>query len=38
MARHQKDHIFRKGGNWYGRWWDDVIVNGRVGESNGARN
>jgi integrase len=30
MARHQKGHIFRKGGNWYGRWWDDVIVDGRT--------
>ena len=30
MVRHQKGHIFRKGGNWYGRWWDDVIVNGRI--------
>lgn len=30
MGRHQQGYIFRKGANWYGRWWDDVIVNGQV--------
>ena len=30
MGRHQNGYIFRKGRNWYGRWWDDVIVDGQV--------
>lgn len=30
MARHQQGYIFRKGANWYGRWWDDVIVDGKI--------
>jgi integrase len=30
MSRHQQGYIFRKGRNWYGRWWDDVMVDGEV--------
>jgi hypothetical protein len=30
MRRHQQGYIWRKGHNWYGRWWDDVIEEGRV--------
>jgi len=30
MRRHQEGYIFRKGGNWYGRWWDDVMVDGTI--------
>ncbi|HXN52168.1 MAG TPA: tyrosine-type recombinase/integrase [Candidatus Acidoferrum sp.] len=30
MARQQQGYIFRKGRNWYGRWWDDVIVEGQI--------
>ena len=30
MGRHQQGYIFRKGANWYGRWWDDVIVEGQT--------
>jgi integrase len=30
MGRHQNGYIFRKGKNWYGRWWDDVMVDGEV--------
>ena len=25
MHRHQEGYIWRKGGNWYGRWWEDII-------------
>ncbi len=30
VSRHQQGYIFRKGRNWYGRWWDDVMVDGEV--------
>jgi len=30
MRRHQQGYIFRKGRNWYGRWWDDLMVDGEV--------
>ena len=30
MSRHQEGYVFRKGRNWYGRWWDDVMVDGEV--------
>jgi len=30
VSRHQQGYIFRKGRNWYGRWWDDVMVGGQV--------
>lgn len=30
MHRHQEGYIWRKGRNWYGRWWDDVMVDGEV--------
>ena len=30
MSRHQQGYIFRKGRNWYGRWWDDVMLDGEV--------
>lgn len=25
MHKHQNGYIWRKGGNWYGRWWQDVL-------------
>jgi integrase len=25
MGKHQDGYIWRKGGNWYGRWWQDVL-------------
>jgi hypothetical protein len=28
--RHQTGHIWRKGRSWYGRWWEDVLVDGRT--------
>jgi integrase len=37
MRRHQEGYIWRKGQNWYGRWWDDVIENGRVVRKQRAR-
>lgn len=27
---HQDGHIWRKGRNWYGRWWEDVLRDGQV--------
>ncbi|HEV1993872.1 MAG TPA: hypothetical protein VGR03_06050 [Candidatus Acidoferrum sp.] len=30
MSRHQEGYIWRKGHSWYGRWWDDVIEDGRI--------
>jgi hypothetical protein len=30
MSRHQHGYIWRKGQGWYGRWWEDVLVNGEV--------
>ena len=33
MLRHQEGYIWRKGRNWYGRWWEDVIEEGH--EENG---
>jgi len=30
VSRHQEGYVFRKGRNWYGRWWDDVMVDGEV--------
>jgi integrase len=37
MRRHQEGYIWRKGHNWYGRWWDDVIEEGRVVRKQRAR-
>ena len=28
--KHQEGYIWRKGRSWYGRWWEDVLVDGRV--------
>lgn len=28
--RHQSGHIFRKGPSWFGRWREEVLVNGKV--------
>jgi integrase len=30
MRRHQEGYIWRTGRSWYGRWWDDVLQDGRV--------
>lgn len=30
MSRHQKGYIWRIGRSWYGRWTDNVMVNGQV--------
>lgn len=37
MPRHQEGYIWRKGCNWYGRWWEDVIEEGRVLRKQRAR-
>jgi integrase len=37
MRRHQEGYVFRKGRNWYGRWWEDVIVEGRIVRKQRAR-
>jgi len=37
MGRHQEGYIWRKGGNWYGRWWDAVVEDGRVVRRQKAR-
>ena len=37
MGRHQQGYIFRKGRNWYGRWWEDVLEEGRVVRRQKAR-
>lgn len=26
----QRGHIFRKGRSWFGRWWDETIVDGEI--------
>jgi integrase len=30
MPKHQSGYIWRKGRNWYGRWWEDVLVDGKI--------
>ncbi len=30
MSRQQQGYIWRKGQGWYGRWWEDALVNGDV--------
>jgi integrase len=30
MHRHQEGYIWRKGRSWHGRWWEDVLKDGRV--------
>lgn len=37
MRRHQEGYIWRKGGNWYGRWWEDVLEDGQVVRKQRAR-
>jgi integrase len=37
MGRHQDGYIWRKGRNWYGRWWEDVLVDGTVVRQQRAR-
>ena len=37
MRKYQNGYIWRKGANWYGRWWEDVIENGRVVRKQRAR-
>lgn len=28
--RHQEGYIWKKGSHWYGRWYDDVLVDGQI--------
>jgi integrase len=37
MGRHQDGYIWRKGRNWYGRWWEDVLDDGKVVRQQRAR-
>jgi len=37
MPKYQNGYIWRKGANWYGRWWEDVIENGQVVRKQRAR-
>ena len=37
MGRHQDGYIWRKGRNWYGRWWEDVLEGGQVVRKQRAR-
>jgi integrase len=37
MGRHQDGYIWRKGRNWYGRWWEDAIEDGQVVRRQKAR-
>jgi len=37
MPKYQNGYIWRKGKNWYGRWWDDIIENGLVVRKQRAR-
>src|SRR5579862_8190923 len=37
MPKYQNGYIWRKGKNWYGRWWEDVIENGQVVRKQRAR-
>jgi integrase len=37
MHRHQDGYVWRKGRNWYGRWWEDVLVDGKVVRKQRAR-
>lgn len=37
MHRHQEGYIWRKGGNWYGRWWEDVIEDAKLVRKQRAR-
>jgi integrase len=37
MGRHQDGYIWRKGRNWYGRWWEDVLDEGKVVRKQRAR-
>ena len=37
MPRHQDGYIWRKGRNWYGRWWEDVLEGGQVVRKQRAR-
>jgi integrase len=37
MHRHQEGYIWRKGRNWYGRWWEEVLDDGKVIRKQRAR-
>jgi integrase len=37
VPKYQNGYIWRKGKNWYGRWWDDVIENGQIVRKQCAR-
>jgi integrase len=37
MPKYQNGYIWRKGKNWYGRWWEDVIENDQVLRKQRAR-
>ncbi len=29
-VRQQRGYIWRKGRSWYGRWWEDILVDSRI--------
>ena len=37
MRRHQDGYIWRKGGSWFGRWWEDVLMDGHIVRRQKAR-